>query len=151
VVCGMTSAGVAIGKNVPCTDSDPQLCYKTCGPTNSGGWKSETCTNNGTTRAYVEVSACIWTKSDYSCYKVPATLAELDSQCPVGVTPKAGEPCSIPACIACTNSVDGNYIPSGDSAIPKPGWCVCNTDAEPPKWTCGSTGAGWPCPGAAGC
>jgi hypothetical protein len=145
VVCGMNSSGVAIGKNVACTDSDPQLCYKTCGPTNSGGWKSETCTN----LVYVEVSACEWTKSDYSCYKVPATLAELNSQCPTGVTPKAGDPCSVPECVACTNSTTGMYMDSKGGE--KAGWCVCNTSASPAVWTCGTSGTSWPCPGAAGC
>src|SRR5580698_6433839 len=41
-VCGSTGAGTAIAKGVACTGTDPQLCYKTCGPV-SIGVKSETC------------------------------------------------------------------------------------------------------------
>jgi len=48
-----TAAGAAPTKNGICADTDPQLCYKTCGP-ESIGFKSETCSAG----VYNEQSGC---------------------------------------------------------------------------------------------
>jgi hypothetical protein len=140
---GGTVCDSTVAKNGACT-TEGAVCYKSCGPTNSGGWKSETCTN----AVWVEVSACTWTGANYNCYTVPATLAGMDAQCPTDATPQASQPCSVPGCVPCTD-VDGNYMDSKGGV--KAGWCVCNTDAATAVWTCGTTGTSWPCPGATGC
>lgn len=133
-----------VKKGGSCT-TEGAVCYKACGPTNSG-WKSETCTNS----VYVEVSACIWTATDYSAFKVPATLAELSTSCP-GTAPQASTPCTVAPCIPCADSSTGGYLDS--SGAQKAGWCECaaHDDTGTGKWTCGTAGSAWPCPGQAGC
>src|SRR5450631_2984954 len=134
-ICGSNSAGTAIAKSVACTATDPQLCYKTCGPA-SIGVKSETCT----TGAYAEMSGCSFDPSvNYTCYKVPATL---DASCPT-TTPQAGQACTVASCVVC--NVAGMYLDT--SSAMKTGYCVCQASG---KWTCAATNA-WPCPGGTGC
>src|SRR6185437_1499765 len=78
--CGNTMEGVAIAKGGTCTAADATagtptaLCYKTCGPEKQGV-KSETCPAGGGT--YAEMTGCSFDPSkDFSCYKVPATVAD---------------------------------------------------------------------------
>ncbi|MBN2576918.1 MAG: hypothetical protein JXP73_20310 [Deltaproteobacteria bacterium] len=134
-----TVAGVAPAKNGVCTDDDPQLCYKTCGP-QSIGFKSETCTDG----VYVEQSGCSFPAGvDYSCYKIPETM---DASCPT-TAPQSGQACDVAACTLC--NVDGGYLDSSGNA--KTGYCVCpESSSGSGKWSCASTTA-WPCPGAEGC
>jgi hypothetical protein len=109
----LTAASVAPSKNGICVDTDPQLCYKTCGP-NSIGFKSETCTAG----VYVEQSGCSFLPdSDYSCYKIPTTV---DATCPTDV-PQASTVCTVATCTLC--SVNGGYLDSSGAA--NTGYCVC--------------------------
>jgi len=134
-LCGSNGAGTAIAKAVACTATDPQLCYKTCGP-GSIGVKSETCT----TGAYMEMSGCSFDPStNYSCYKVPTPL---DASCPTTI-PQAGQACTVNTCVVC--NVGGMYLDT--TSAMKPGYCVCQSSG---KWTCAATTA-WPCPGGTGC
>jgi hypothetical protein len=137
---GLTTAeGVAPTKNGVCTDADPQLCYKTCGP-QSIGFKSETCT----TGAYVEQSGCSFpTGVDYACYKIPDSL---DASCPT-TAPQSGTSCAVAACTPC--NVEGGYLDSSGAA--KTGYCVCpESSSGTGKWSCASATA-WPCPTGEGC
>ena len=133
-----TAAG-APTKGGACSASDPQLCYKTCGP-QSVGFKSEMCSNG----AYVEQTGCSFPDADYSCYKIPSTV---DASCPKGA-PQATMACDVAMCTPC--SVDGNYLDS--SGATKQGYCVCPMagDAGMRKWSCASATA-WPCPLGKGC
>jgi hypothetical protein len=134
-ICGSTGAGTAIAKAVPCTSTDPQLCYKTCGPA-SIGVKSETCTSS----AYVEMSGCSFDPSmNYACYKIPATL---DATCPT-TTPQAGQACTVATCVVC--DVGGMYLDTKSAS--QTGYCICQASG---KWSCASTTA-WPCPNGTGC
>jgi len=136
----LTAAGALPTKAGVCTDADPQLCYKTCGP-KSVGFKSETC-SGGT---YQEQTGCSFpTGVDYSCYKIPTAI---DPSCPTTV-PQASQPCSVADCVLC--NVNGGYNDSSGAA--KTGYCVCPTTSAgtPGKWTCASTTA-WPCPAGQGC
>ena len=65
---GLTAGGVEIAKNGACSATDPQKCYKTCGP-QSVGFKSETCTAG----VYAEGACEFPADKDYSCFKIPAT------------------------------------------------------------------------------
>jgi hypothetical protein len=133
-----TAAG-APTKGGACTASDPQLCYKTCGP-QSAGFKSETCTNG----AYAEQSGCSFPDGDYACYKVPSSI---DSSCP-SAAPQATMPCEVAECVVC--NAGGNYLDS--SGASKAGYCVCPKAGASGsrKWSCASTTA-WPCPNGKGC
>jgi hypothetical protein len=134
-ICGSTGAGTAIAKSVPCTATDPPLCYKTCGPA-SIGVKSETCTS----AAYVEMSGCSFDPSmSYACYKIPTPL---DATCPT-TTPQAGQACTVAPCVVC--NVGGMYLDTKSAS--QTGYCVCQASG---KWTCAATTA-WPCPGGTGC
>ena len=134
-----TAAGAAPTKSGVCSDSDPTLCYKTCGP-ESKGFKSETCTAG----TYVEQSGCSFPASgDYACYKVPATV---DTSCPTAA-PQASAACSVAACVVCGGNT--GYLDS--SGASKTGYCVCPTSASgTSKWSCASSTA-WPCPAGSGC
>jgi hypothetical protein len=133
----LTAAGTAPNKGGACTATDPQLCYKTCGP-QSVGFKSETCTGG----AYAEMSGCSFpTGADYSCFKIPTTV---DPTCPTS-PPQASQPCAVAACVVC--NVGGNYLDSTGAS--KQGYCVCPS-ATGGKWTCAS-GTAWPCPAGQGC
>lgn len=133
-----TAAGAAPTKNGLCTATDPQLCYKTCGP-QSLGFKSETCTAG----AYAESSSCGYPSGDYSCYKIPTTV---DPTCPT-TAPQASSACSVAPCTLC--NVSGGYLDSTGAA--KTGFCVCPASTSGTgKWSCASTTA-WPCPQGNGC
>ena len=139
-MCGANSAGTAIAKNVACTATDPQLCYKTCGPQNSG-FKSETCTNG----LYAEEPSgppCHFNTGagcDYSCYKVPTTEPAV---CPT-TAPKHGTACTIDPCIVCGKTA--GYLDSSDN--PKVGLCVClpAVGTATQKWSCATYPSAWPC------
>ena len=137
----LTAASVAPTKNGICVDTDPQLCYKTCGP-NSIGFKSETCTAG----VYVEQSSCSFpTGVDYSCYKIPTTI---DATCPT-LVPQASTVCTVAACVPC--NVNGGYLDSSGAA--KTGYCVCPAPSATTgisKWSC-ATSTTWPCPNGQGC
>jgi hypothetical protein len=136
----LTAAAALPTKGGVCTATDPQLCFKTCGP-KSVGFKSETC-SGGT---YQEQTGCSFpTGIDYSCYKIPTTI---DPSCPTTV-PQANTPCTVADCVPC--NVNGGYNDSSGAA--KTGYCVCPATAAgtPGKWTCASTTA-WPCPAGQGC
>ena len=138
----LTAAGLAPTKNGICTDADPQLCYKTCGP-ESIGFKSETCTAS----VYVEQSGCSFlTGVDFSCYKIPTTI---DATCPTDAAPQASTVCTVATCTLC--SLNGGYLDSSGAA--KTGYCVCPTPSATTgvsKWSCASSTA-WPCPAGQGC
>jgi hypothetical protein len=135
----VTAGGAEPAKGVVCTATDPQLCYKTCGP-KSIGFKSETCTGG----SYAEQSGCSFPPGDYSCYKIPSAI---DPSCPTA-TPQASQPCNVATCVLC--SVGGSYLDSAGAS--KTGYCVCpvTSTGSPGSWTCASTSA-WPCPGGQGC
>jgi len=143
----LTAAAVAPTKNGICVDTDPQRCYKTCGP-ESIGFKSEICTAG----VYVEQSGCSFlTGGDFSCYKVPTDSSGafvLDPSCPTDV-PTASTVCTVATCKLC--NVNGGYLDSGGNA--KTGYCVCPTPSATTgvsKWSCASSTA-WPCPAGQGC
>jgi hypothetical protein len=148
--CGdlLTAANVAPTKNGICVATDPQLCYKTCGP-NSIGFKSETCSAG----VYNEQSGCSFlTGADYSCYKIPTasdgTTFVVDPTCPTTV-PQASTVCTVGTCILC--NVSGGYLDSSGAA--KTGYCVCPAPSAvtgQSKWSCASSTA-WPCPAGQGC
>ena len=135
-----TAAGVSPTKGGVCTAADPQLCYKGCGPENTG-FKSETCT----TGAYAEQSGCSFkADQDFACYKIPATP---DAACPT-TTIVASTPCTVAPCTACTDATK-HYFDSQMNL--KTGYCVCPTSATgTSKWSCASDTA-WPCPTGKGC
>jgi hypothetical protein len=146
----LTAAGMAPAKNGTCTDADPQLCYKACGPETKKyiGYKAETCTNG----AYVEDSGCTFPASaNYACYKIPA---KLDSTCPAAA-PQASEPCEVATCVVCnfggTDGLTGGKYKTS-SGEEKEGFCVCPEagSSGSRSWSCASTTA-WPCPAGQGC
>jgi hypothetical protein len=134
-------------KGGPCTATDQQSCFKTCGP-ESKGIKEETCTTAGT---YAEMTGCTFNPAlDYACYKIPTAI---NTVCPVGVQPQATKDCDVPYCTLC-NSLQGmsggQYLDSGGAG--KVGWCVCREADSNGKrvWSCASDTA-WPCPLNSGC
>jgi hypothetical protein len=144
----LTAAKEAPTKNGICSDpTDPQLCYKSCGPA-SVGFKSETCTAG----VYVEQSGCSFLPDlDYSCYKIPTDsngTFVVDASCPATV-PQASSVCTVKTCVLC--NVNGGYLDSGGAA--KTGYCVCpepSAVSGTSKWTCAASTA-WPCPAGKGC
>ena len=134
--CGNTAAGTAIAKNVACTATDTQLCYKTCGPEKTGV-KSETCSGG----AYAEMTGCSFDATrDFTCYKVPTAA---DASCPA-TAPKASDPCSIPDCVVCggpsaASPAGTGYLDSTGAA--KTGYCVCQAGLTSPTWSCASSTA----------
>jgi hypothetical protein len=130
-------------KNDPCTEEqEGYRCYKNCGPRYSSGWKPLTCTSG----VFTEISDCTWTGDDYSAFRIPETLEEIDSACPTE-PPQATMPCNVDPCISCA-APNGAYKDSGGTE--KSGWCTCyhGADDEDPVWTCGTAGKAWPCPGS---
>jgi hypothetical protein len=141
-----TAAGPEPTKGGACTPSDPQLCYKTCGPERTGS-KSEICTGG----VYAEMSGCAFPpNADYSCYKIPTAA---NATCPAGVTPQASQQCTADHCVLC-NSVGG--LPGGAyldaSGAARVGYCTCQLPnaAGTRTWSCASDTA-WPCPAGTGC
>jgi hypothetical protein len=139
---GLVASGAEPTKGGACTATDPQKCFKTCGP-QSVGFKSETCTAG----AYAEGACEFPAEKDYSCFKIPAT--GIDHAACGATTPKASDTFDVPECTLC-NDANSQYQDSTGAA--KSGYCVC----QPPnssgvrKWTCASTTA-WPCPLGKGC
>ncbi len=129
-------------KNGTCTaEEEGYRCYKNCGPRYASGWKPLTCTSG----VYTEISACTWTGDDYSAFRIPETLDEIDSSCPTD-PPQATMPCNVDPCISCA-AANGAYMDSGGTE--KSGWCTCYYGPdEEPMWTCGTAGTAWPCPGS---
>jgi hypothetical protein len=135
---GVTAAGVAVKKGGACTAADPQMCFNTCGPEKTGV-KAETCSAAGT---YTEGSCAFDPAADFSCYKIPAAEP---AACPTTAI-QAGAACSVPDCTVCGSTA--GYMDSSGS--PKTGYCVCQSGASNPTWSCASTTA-WPCPNGSGC
>jgi hypothetical protein len=141
----VTAAGVEPTKNGACTPTDPQLCYKTCGPEKTGD-KSETCSGG----VYVEMSGCAFDPThDYSCYKIPSAA---NTACPTG-TPQASQACTTDHCVLCntTGGLPGGHY-NDSSGADKIGYCTCQVpnSAGTRTWTCASDTA-WPCPAGMGC
>lgn len=138
VLCAslLTTFGSPPSKGGACAPTDPQLCYKTCGP-QSIGYKSETCSSG----VYVEGPCQFAPGGDFSCYAIPPTI---DPACPA-LPPQAGTECDVPACTPC--SAGGTYLDS--AGTPKIGYCVC-VPGTVQKWSCAPV-TSWPCPGGTGC
>jgi hypothetical protein len=138
---GPTQAGEEILKGTPCTAADPQLCYRPCGP-NQSGWKEEKCV----AAVYTEGDCRFPLDGDFSCYRIPDAIDK--GVCGVAEPPSATAPCEAPACTVC--NFDGFYSDSAGDA--KEGFCVCRDpdDLGVRRWTCASTTA-WPCPVSSGC
>jgi hypothetical protein len=134
-----TAAGEEIKKGTPCTDADPALCWRGCGP-QSVGWKSETCSGG----SYVEGDCQFPPEDDYSCFAIPETL---HPDCPAE-TPQATMECNVLECNSC--NVDNQYLTSSGEA--KVGYCICQppNSAGSRSWSC-SSGTAWPCPLGQGC
>ena len=130
-----TNAGSAPTKGGACEPTDPQFCYKTCGP-QSIGFKTETCSSG----VYWEGACQFALGGDYSCYAIPPTL---DPACPAE-PPQAGTACDVPACAPCNAA--GIYLDS--TGAPKAGYCVC-VPGIVQRWSC-ALAISWPCPGS-GC
>jgi hypothetical protein len=150
---GQPACASTVAKSGPCAATDQQLCYKTCGPADTG-FKSETC-NAGT---YTEGS-CTFPPGDYTCEALPTSIP---AACPT-TAPEAGSAqpaCTVPACTVCggynnagTPTQTTGYLDSG--ANPKVGYCICaGSTPATMHWSCASTTA-WPCPatmsGVTGC
>jgi hypothetical protein len=138
---GLTAGGVEIKKGGACSATDPQVCYKTCGP-GSVGFKSETCTSG----LYAEGDCAFPAAGNYACYKIPATI---DHAACGTATPKASSDCTVAECTLC-NDANGTYFDSGGNS--KAGYCVCPAASASGTrhWTCASATA-WPCPLGQGC
>jgi hypothetical protein len=142
---------MTIKKGGACATTDTQLCYLTCGPSNTG-YKSETCTS----ALYVE-GDCTFPPGDYSAYALPTSIP---ATCPT-TAPEAGS--AQPACVVAAGVVCGGYNNAGvptqttgyldSGAAPHAGYCVC-AGTTTKHWSCASTSA-WPCPammsGVTGC
>jgi len=144
---GQPVCPTSVSSAIPCAPSDPQICYKPCGPEQIGA-KSYTCTGG----LYQQMPNCSFDPTrDYSCYKIPTAA---NTVCLSGVTPQAAAPCDVAPCTLC-NSLQGLtgglYLDTAGAA--KVGYCVC----KPPgasgigTWSCGTDGSSWPCPGGIGC
>ena len=132
----------SVMKEGVCRGTDPQFCYKTCGP-DSIGFKTETCVNG----RYQEQDGCSFPEDgDYSCYRLNTRPSQQPDRCPMGV-PRATEPCDVAACTLCYGGTATMPQYRDSTGMQKIGYCVC-TDAG--SWTCASV-ASWPCPGGNGC
>jgi hypothetical protein len=138
----LSAAGEEIKKGTACTDEDPQLCWRTCGP-QSSGWKSETCM----ARVYAEGDCVFPSDQTYECYAIPD---EVPAECPTTTEemPKASAECDVPECTLC--NVENQYLTSSGEV--KVGYCVCQppNSAGTRSWSC-SSGTAWPCPLGQGC
>jgi hypothetical protein len=152
---GSGSGGTAFGEPAcpdrvrggGCSPTDPQVCYRTCGPEKTGV-RANTCEANG---VYSEAPVCSFDPSkDYSCYAIPSVA---NAVCPAGMAPQGSNPCDVDHCVLC-NSAGG--LPGGlytdSSGATKVGWCTCQLPnaSGARTWTCASDTA-WPCPAGAGC
>lgn len=139
-----TGAGEEILKGVSCTSTDPQTCYRPCGPAQVG-WKLEECRAG----VYAEEDCRFPTDGDYSCYRLPDNPEDIDeAACGLTAPPAARDECTAQVCMAC--NFNGFYEDTGGDA--KEGFCVCREPDETGvrRWTCASDTA-WPCPTSAGC
>jgi hypothetical protein len=142
---GQPMCPTSVAKGGDCTATDPQLCYKTCGPEKTGV-KSETCTS----AKYAEMSGCSFDSTvDYSCYKIPTAA---NAACPAGM-PSASTACTVDHCVLCNSTgglPGGMYSDSGGMA--KSGYCVCQVagSSGTRNWSC-ATDTAWPCPLGKGC
>jgi hypothetical protein len=151
---GQPTCASTVAKAGTCAATDQQLCYKTCGPADTG-FKSETC-NGG---SYTEGS-CTFPPGDYTCEALPTSIP---AACPT-TAPEAGSAqpaCTVPTCTVCggynmngtTPTQTTGYLDS--TGAPKVGYCVCaGSTPATMHWSCASTTA-WPCPatmsGVTGC
>jgi hypothetical protein len=157
VMCGITAEFEAIAKRVPCSNEDPQECWKSCGP-DSIGFKKLTCTGG----AYVEDMCEFDPNRDYSCFRIPLP-DDVHPDCPTeeAFAPRHNEPCTIPPCQVCGGNIyeqTTGYRNSSEGLL-KAGYCIC----RPPirneagevvtkqRWRCATQGVAWPCPGGCGC
>jgi len=142
---GQPGCPSTVTKGGICAATDPQLCYKTCGPEKTGV-KTETCTAG----MYAEMSGCSFDPAvNYSCYKVPTAA---NAACPAGV-PAASSACTVDHCVLCNSTgglPGGMYSDSGGGS--KTGYCVCQLagSSGTRNWSCASDTA-WPCPLGQGC
>jgi len=119
------------------------ICYKTCGPDNTG-YKSETCSFQvGLGWVYNEQAGCSFPAGDYSCYSVPISPS---NACPK-THPVATQACSVPQCTVCYGGTAAAPQYYDSTHALKGGYCVCN-DAG--IWTCAGTDS-WPCSLGANC
>ena len=134
-----TATGEEIKKGTACTDADPTLCWRGCGP-QSAGWKSETCSGG----SYIEGDCQFPPEDDYSCFAIPDMQS---ADCPTE-TPQATLECDVPECTTC--NVDNQYLTSSGEA--KVGYCICQAPSADGSraWSCAS-GTAWPCPLGQGC
>jgi len=143
---GQPACPTTVAKGGDCAATDPQLCYKTCGPEKTGV-KSETCS----AAKYAEMSGCSFDPAaDYTCYKIPTAS---NAACPAGVMPAASSACTVDHCVLCNSTgglPGGMYSDSGGMA--KTGYCVCQLagSSGTRNWSCASDTA-WPCPLSKGC
>jgi len=130
-----------------CLPTDPQLCYRTCGPEKTGV-KAFTCQANG---VYSEMAGCSYDRTkDYSCYAIPEAH---NAGCPVAFAPQASMDCEVQHCVLCNTlagRAGGQYLDS--TGVLKVGWCICQEPnaAARRTWSCASD-TQWPCPAGAGC
>jgi hypothetical protein len=134
-------------RGTACLPTDPQLCYRTCGPEKTGV-RAVTCEATG---VYSEMGGCTYDPSkDYSCYAIPAVA---NAVCPAGVVPQASNPCDVDHCVLCNSAggLPGGLFTDATGAL-KAGYCTCQlANATGLRtWTCASDTA-WPCPAGAGC
>lgn len=125
--CPATLASCASG-----ADAD---CSALCGPSRIG---SRTCTCSG--NAWKCLS-CTFPAADYSCYKLPATVAACDGT----AVPTVGTACAAPSCSACGSSTGKGFVDV--LGVTRAGYCVCDNNH---RWACSVT-KDWPCPGNTGC
>jgi hypothetical protein len=138
----LSAGGDEIKKGTACTDEDPPICWRTCGP-QSSGWKSETCQAG----VYAEGDCVFPTDQTYECFKIPD---EVPAECPATADemPQASGECDVPECTLC--NVEDQYLTSSGEV--KVGYCVCQSaNSEGTRsWSCAS-GTAWPCPLGQGC
>jgi len=127
-------------KNKGACTSEPS-CNNTCGPLKSG---TKACTCAG---GIWSCPTCVYSPNgDYSCYRLPATLAacpedSFNNPDPSGMhLPQSGDACTLPTCSPCGSGTNNAYRDAAGS--PRVGYCVCTGGTEP-TYSCAST-AEWP-------
>ena len=130
-----------------CLPTDPQVCYRTCGPEKTGV-KANTCEANG---VYSEASVCAFDPSkDYSCYAIPSVA---NAVCPAGVVPQGSNLCGVDHCVLCNSLgglAGGLYLGFVRRAQGRLVHLPASERVGLRTWTCASETA-WPCPAGAGC
>jgi hypothetical protein len=137
---GGTLAACASGvKNKGMCTTEPP-CNNTCGPLKSG-IKACTCAAN-----MWSCPNCVYAPGgDYSCYKIPATLAACQESAANPDSsgmhlPQSGDACTEAVCTPCGSGTVNAYRDS--SGNPKVGYCVCSGGTMP-TYSCASTSE-WP-------